>query len=137
MPTLSLLSLTSLLSSISEAGQRGAIAIPVGMMSDGSQIAIAAQKVEDLQKLFIGIIVSIAAFGLIELYKIIFGGTKDTSKELKELKEMFIDERRQNAQMRDIIKEVQQKMVTKDEVREIAEERIEFIARLKNGVPRG
>jgi hypothetical protein len=103
-------------------------------MEDGSQLAIAAQKIEDIQKLFIGLICAIAAFACVELWKIIFGGNKDNAKELKELKEMFIAESQQNAQMRDVLREVKEKMVTKDEVREIAEERIEFISRLKNGI---
>lgn len=103
-------------------------------MDDGSQVAITAQKLENLQGIFYAVIISIAGFALIELYKIIFGGNKDTSKELKELKEMFIAERQQNAQMRDIIIEVKQKMVTRDDVREIAEERIEFVSRLKDGI---
>lgn len=117
---------------------KGVVGIPVAKLADGTEIQMSAQKVEQIPGLLWGILLAICGFALIELYKMVWGTGKLNSADVQVLKQNYaaaVEREKATKESIDAINEVlekiQNKMITEDRVREIAEDRIEYAQRLR------
>lgn len=122
------------------AQRKGAAVIPVAQLSDGSQLALSARKVEQIDQMIFYLVLAVAGFALVELWKIVFGTNRSHSADIQLIKEtqatILTKLDGLSSHLGDVkleLDDVRGAMVNEDRVREIAEDRISYVERIRGG----
>lgn len=124
------------------AQKKGAAVIPMAQMPDGTIVAASAQSLEQIQQLLWAALSGLAIFLLKDIYYSIKGKGENNSQQLAELQAAYaaaIASARQReeavkediSEIKEVLSDIKNNMITRDEVRVIAEDRIAYAERFK------